>query len=447
LPVRAARQRRWPPAVVFVYGFAGFILAGAFVLMLPVASADGRWTPFLDALFTATSAVCVTGLVVVDTGTYWSGFGQVVILLLIQMGGFGFMTSSTLLLLLLRRKATLRERLLLREELGSGGLGSVAHLARKVILFTLVAEGVGAVTMTVAFLGEVEMPRALWWGVFHAVSAFNNAGFDVIGGFRSLVLFNHRPEIVLTVAALLIVGGISYTVVEDLVKQHRFVRLTLDTKLVLVTTAALIVLGTFGVLFTERGNSATLGSMDVGPRLLNAFFTAVTPRTAGFNSVDTGALTEDGLFVLIALMFVGGAAGSTAGGIKVQTFSLLFFAIISAVRGATEVQAFRRRVPIGNVLRAIAVVLISLALVFVVSFVLNVTEDFAFLRILFEAFSAFGTVGMSTGITPDLSPAGRAIIILTMFAGRLGPLTLVLALAARERRTAYQWPEEAVKIG
>jgi trk system potassium uptake protein TrkH len=447
VPVRAARQRRWHPAVVFVYGFAGFILAGALVLMLPVASADGRWTPFLDALFTATSAVCVTGLVVVDTGTYWSGFGQVVILLLFQLGGFGFMTWSTLLLLLLRRKATLRERILLRQELGSGGLGSVSHLARKVILFTLVAEGVGAVILTIAFLGEVEAPRALWWGVFHAVSAFNNAGFDVFGDFRSLVPFNHRPEIVLTVAALLIAGGISYTVVEDVVKQHHFVRLTLDTKLVLVTTVALIVLGTFGVLFTERANSATLGSMDVGPRLLNAFFTAVTPRSSGFNTVDTGALTEDGLFVLIALMFVGGAAGSTAGGIKVQTFSLLFFAIISAVRGATEVQAFRRRVPIGYVLRAIAVALIWLAVVFMVSFALNVTEDFAFLRVLFEAFSASSTTGLSTGITPDLSPAGRAIIILTMFAGRLGPLTLVLALAARERRTAYQWPEEAVKIG
>src|SRR5215207_529791 len=253
----------------------------------------------------ATSAVCVTGLVVLDTGTYWSGFGQLVILMLIQLGGFGFMTSSTLLLLLLRREATLRERILLREALGSGGLGSVFHLARKVILFRLVAEGTGAIILTVAFLGELDPPSALWFGVFHAISAFNNAGFDVVGGFRSLVPFNHRPEIVLTVAILLIAGGISYTVVEDLVRHRRFVRLTLDSKLVLVTTAALVVLGTTGVLFTEWANAATLGEMGAGPRLLNAFFTAVTPRTAGVNTVDTGAMTENGLFVLIALMFVG----------------------------------------------------------------------------------------------------------------------------------------------
>lgn len=447
VPALARHRRTERPALVFVYGFASFILVGAIILTLPIASADGQWTPFLDALFTATSAVCVTGLAVVDTGTYWSGLGQAVILLLIQLGGFGFMTSSTLLLLLLRREATLRERILLQEALGGGGLGSAFRLARKVIVFTLIAEVIGAAILTVAFLGEVEAPLALWWGVFHSISAFNNAGFDVTGGFRSLVPFNHQPAIVLSVAALLIAGGISYTVVEDLVKHRHFIRLTLDTKLVLVTTAALTGLGTLVLLFTERANPATLGGLDPGPRLLNAFFTAVTPRTAGFNTVDTGSMTENGLFVVIGLMFIGGAAGSTAGGIKVQTFSLLLFAIISAVRGATDVEAFRKRVPVPYVLRAIAIVLLAAGLVFLIAFALSTSEDFPFVHILFETFSAFGTVGLSTGITPDLSPAGRIIIIATMFVGRLGPLTLVLALAARERRRTYRWSEEAVKIG
>ena len=216
-------------------------------------------------------------------------------------------------------------------------------------------------------------------------------------------------------------------------RRRSFIRLGLDSKLVLVTSAALVVLGTAGVLFTERANPDTLGDMSVGPRLLNAFFTGVTPRTAGFNSLDTRAMTENGLFVLIALMFIGGAAGSTAGGIKVQTFSLLLCAILSAVRGGSEVEAFGRRVPTAQVLRAVAVALLALAVVFVVAFALTLTEQARFLYLLFEAFSAFGTAGMSTGITPELTPASRIIVCLTMFAGRLGPLTLVVALAARER--------------
>jgi trk system potassium uptake protein TrkH len=357
------------------------------------------------------------------------------------------MTSSTLLLLLLRREVTLRDRILLRAALGSGSLGSVFHLARKVIVFTFIAEGAGAVFLSAAFLTELDPPRALWWGVFHAISAFNNAGFDLVGGFRSLVPYNQRPEIMLPIACLFIVGGISYTVVEDLIKRRRLVRLALDTKLVLLTTCALIVLGPVGVMISEWTNTATLGDMALGPKMLNAFFTGVTPRTAGFNSVQMGAMTEAGLFVLIALMFIGGAAGSTAGGIKVQTFSLLFFAIVTAVRGRSEVEAFDRRLPTPYVLRAIAVALLSLALIFMIALVLTFTERSRFLYLLFESVSAFSTTGLSTGATTGLSEVGRVIVSLTMFAGRLGPLTLALALAARERITVYRWPEEGVKIG
>lgn len=249
-----------PPAVIFVYGFAAFILVGALILMLPLCTAGGHWTSFPDALFTATSAVCVTGLVVVDTGTYWSGFGQVVILALIQIGGFGFMASSTFLLLLLRRQSTLHNRVLLSEALGSVDLGSTFRLARKVILFTAVIEAGGVTILAIRFLSEVRAPKAVWWGIFHGVSAFNNAGFDLFGKYRSLTSYSRDPVVLLTIAGLLMLGGISYTVVEDVVRQRgRFSRLTLDTKLVLVTTAGLVVLGTLGILFTERSNPITLG--------------------------------------------------------------------------------------------------------------------------------------------------------------------------------------------
>jgi len=446
LPELPGRRPTWHPGVAFTYIFGALIVAGTVLLALPVSSASATWTPVLDALVTATSAVCLTGLVVVDTGTHWSGFGHVVILLLVQLGGIGFMTSSTMLLLLIGSGVTIRQRLLLREALGGGTLGSVLLLARRVIAFSIAVELVGAAFLTLRFLEIAEPPRALWWGIFHAVSGFNNAGFDLMGGYRSLISFSHDAAVLLPIAVLMLAGATSYAVVEDVIAQRRFVRLTLDTKLVLVSMVGLTGLGTLALLFTERANAATLGGMEVLPRVLNAFFMAAS-RTGGFSSVDVGQLSDDGLIALMALMFVGGAAASTAGGIKVQTFSILFFAIVSSVRGHHDVQAFRRRVPQVLVMRALSVALLGVAAVFVMFFCLNVTEQFAFEQVLFEAFSAFATVGLSTGITPETTAAGRVILILSMFVGRLGPLTLALALAAREHRPSYQWPEEPIRIG
>jgi trk system potassium uptake protein TrkH len=446
VPRLASRARTSNPAVVFIYGFALLILVGTVVLTLPLSSADGAWTPFLDALFTSTSAVCVTGLVIVDTGTYWSGFGQAVILALMKIGGLGFMTSSTLLLMLAGARVSIRERLLLREALGGATLGSVLHLARRITLFTLVAEGTGALILTAVFLREVDLPRAMWWGLFHSISAFNNAGFDLFGGFRSLSHYSHDAVLLLTIGGLILLGAVSYTAVEDLVRCRRVVRLTLDTKLILVTMAGLTVAGTLGLLFTERANQGTLAGMELGPRVLNAFFLTIS-RTAGFASVNLGDMTDDGLFLLLPLMFIGGASGSVAGGIKLQTFGLLLFAILSAGRGLSEVEAFRRRVPMAQVLRALSVALLAVSAVFVAGLILTLVEPFEFHTVLFEAVSAFGTVGYSTGITPDTGASGRLMLIAAMFAGRLGPLTLVIALAARERRPRYHWAEEPVKIG
>ncbi len=453
LGVQNPRLSRLSPAGVFVLGFAAFILAGTLLLILPISSATGQWSSPLDALFTATSAVCVTGLIVQDTGTYWSLFGQVVIIALIQLGGLGFMTSSTLLLLLIGRRAGLRHRMIQREAIGGEGLGSTLTLTRQIALFTLGAEALGAVILTASFWDDVGPQRAVWWGIFHAISAFNNAGFDLIGGFRSLVPFNQEPVILLTVAVLIILGSISFAVVADLYEnrhaiwKRRSPRLALDTRLVLLTTAGLLVFGTLALLFTEWTNPATFGTMNFEQRLLNAFFHSVSARTAGYNAVDIGSLREDSLLILVALMFIGGAATSTAGGIKVQTFSLLFFAIVSSIRGSLDVQSFQRRVPTTDLLRAISVALLAIFLIFVATISLSQTEPFKVLPILFETVSAMGTVGWTTGITTDLSTGGRWIVIVAMFVGRLGPLTLFLALAAQERPPRYQWPEERVKLG
>jgi trk system potassium uptake protein TrkH len=432
--------------VAFSFSVALLIVVGTAALVSPLASADGRWTPLGDALFTATSAVSLTGLVVVDTGSYWSGFGHAVILLLFQVGGFGFMTTSTTLLILAGRQVGLRERVLVRETLGTGTLGSALSLSRRIGLFMLASEAVGALVLAVRFTAEMDAPRALWWGLFHAASAFNNAGFDLVGSQDSLLRYQADPAVLLPVALLMLLGATSYPVVEELAIRRRFVRLSLDSKLVLVTGVGLLVGGTLALLFTERVNASTLGAMAPAARLLNAFFLAAG-RTGGYSAVDVGTMTDDGLLVLMGLMFVGGSAGSTAGGIKLQTFSILFFVILSAVRGVPDVQAFGRRVPLGEVMRSASVALLSVAAVFALFLVLSLSETVLFQRLLFEAISALATVGLTTGVTDDLSEAGRLMVVVAMFIGRLGPLTLALALAARMRPTRYRWPQESIRIG
>lgn len=447
LAVAPAPRRAFNAGVVFAAGFAAIIAVGTVLLMLPISHDAGRWTPWLDALFTAASAASVTGLAVVDTGTHWSFFGQVVILALVQVGGLGFTIFSTFLLGLAGRRASLRQRLLLRDSLGGGALGSVLTLARRVLLFTVIAEGLGALVLTAAFAATQPLPTALWWGIFHAVSAFNNAGFDLTGEFRSMVPYQDAPLVLLTLSVLLTFGGLSYAVVEDVVRRRRFRRLTLDSKLVLVVTFGLLPLGTLLLLFTERANGGTFAPMSADLQLLNAFFLSSVARSSGFNSVDIAAMTDGGLLVLIGLMFVGGAAGSTAGGIKVQTVGILACATASAVRGLPDVVAFERRVPIPEVLRAIAVTMLSGALVFVATFLLGLADVQPFLREWFEVVSAFSTVGLSTGLSLETTAGGRAILIAMMFVGRLGPLTLAVALAEREQRSPLRWPSETVRIG
>jgi trk system potassium uptake protein TrkH len=446
------RVRRPPPspALVLVVGFAVVIAIGTVILTLPAASAAGTWTAPLTALFTATSAVCVTGLVVVDTGTYWSPFGHAVILALIQVGGFGFMTGSTLLLLLLvGRRTGLRDRILVQASTGVPELGSVTHLVRRIAIFTIVAEGIGAALLALAFAARGhDALGAAWMGLFHAISGFNNAGFDLMGDFASLSGFADDPFVLVPIAVLIVLGGLGYAIVGDVFAKRSWGRFALETKIVVLTTVFLVVGGTVAIGAFDWENPLTLGALPVEQRPLNALFESVTLRTAGFSALDTGGLTEASLFVVMALMFIGGASGSTAGGIKVNTFSVLLVAIVSTARGRPSAEAFGRRIPHILIYRALSVALLSIAALFLIALGLELTaRDGTFVEVLFEAVSALGTVGASTGITPELPDPSRIIIVLAMFAGRLGPLTLVLALTARARPIAYRPAVETLRIG
>jgi trk system potassium uptake protein TrkH len=448
LPVIPRPKQPGLSPLILVYGFAGVIILGTILLMLPVASKTGQFTSPVNTLFTAASAVCVTGLAVVDTGDYWSSFGQGVILVLIQIGGLGFMASATLLLLVLGRRLGLRERWLIGQSLGTERLGGMVKLVRRILVFTFIVEAIGAAIFYIRFSVENPTGTAAWKAVFQSVSAFNNCGLDLFGNFRSLLGYQTDTTVILTTAGLIILGGISFMVVADVINVRRFGRLLLDSKIVLVTTLGLLVLGTVVILLTEYSNADTLGPLSFPYKLLNAFFHSVTPRTAGFSSINIGSMAAYSQFFTILLMFVGGAAGSTAGGIKVNTFGMLVATIWSTIRGKEHAGAFGREFANQQIHRALALVMLSLTLIFIVVFVLTITDKgFGFLKLLFETVSAFGTVGLSTGITPDLSVAGRLIITAMMFIGRLGPLILVLSLTQGQKPSEYRYPQDEVRIG
>lgn len=453
--VERARRVRRPrsPSAVLVLSFAILIAVGAVLLALPISSASGAWTAPLDALFASTSAVCVTGLALVDTGTYWSGFGQLVLLLLMQIGGFGFMTGSTLLLfLLIGRRTALRDRMLAQASTGVTDLGSVRTVVARVAVFTIVAEVVGAIVLSLVFLTgghAADAVQAVWWGIFHAISAFNNGGIDLFGGFRSLADYVDEPLVLGSIGVLILLGSLGFAIVGDIAGKRRWSRLALETRVVVLTTLAILLVGTASFAALEWSNPATLGALPESTRPLNALFEATTLRTAGFSTVPTVELRDPTLFIVMAMMFIGGASGSTAGGIKVNTFSVLLIAIVSTVRGLPHAEALGRRLPNDVVYRALSVALLSIAFIFIVALGLELTTppEISFVSVVFESISAFATVGASTGITPELPPVARILLIPAMFAGRLGPLTLVLALAARARPTSWRPAVETMRIG
>ncbi len=360
LPRRLSLARlRLSPAQTIIIGFAALILAGGALLSLPVSSASGRPTPFLTALFTANSATCVTGLVVVDTADHYSAFGQLVIMLLIQLGGFGYMTSWALLALLLGWRIGLRERIILTEAHNLYQMGGVVRFTRRIIVLALAIEAVGAAILALRWEREVPVGRAIYLGIFHSISAFNNAGFDLMGGFRSLTTYVADPVISLTIAGLIIIGGLGFSVLLDL----RSRRLTLHSRTVLVTTGTLIAGGALLIWLLEFHNPKTLGGLSLPVQALAAFFQAVTPRTAGFNTVATGALAQPTLMLIVALMFIGASPGGTGGGIKTTTFVAPLAVIWSTILGSNDPVLFRRRLPVFVVYKAVTIALVSVGIV------------------------------------------------------------------------------------
>ncbi|MCY7326532.1 MAG: TrkH family potassium uptake protein [Microbacteriaceae bacterium] len=442
------RRRRLHPAQVVMAGFAATILIGTGILMLPIARVGPGGASFLEALFTATSAVCVTGHVVVDTATYWTPFGQVVILALIQIGGFGIMAFASVIGLAVVRRMSLRAKVTTAAEVHSMGLDDVGGLVLGVIRISLVVEVVVAVMLTLRFsIGYGEpIGRAAWLGVFHAVSSFNNAGFALFSD--SLMQYATDPFICLPICAAIIIGGLGFPVIMQLRKHlGRTLKWTMNTRIVVAGTLVLLVTGWVYITAIEWNNPATLGPLDWPGKLLAGFFTSVQTRTAGFNSIDTGAMDPASWLGMDALMLIGGGPAGTAGGIKITTFAVLFFIIVTELRGDGAVNVFGKRLSRAVHRQAITVVLLAVAVVVAATTALMLMTDFGLDRLLFEVVSAFGTVGMSTGITADLPPAGQLILVLLMFIGRLGPITFASSIALRERRITYEFPQERPIIG
>ena len=446
---RFASRQVQRPGLVVVAGFAMAILTVTLLLMLPAAHQDGRPTSFLQALFTGTSAVCLTGLTVVDTPTHWSTFGELVILSGIQFGGLGFMTSAPLLGLVVARRLGLRTRVLAAAETRSLGLGDVRRVVRGVALISVTIEAVVAVVLGLRFwlAYDQEAGRAAYHGVFHGVSAFNNAGFALYSD--NLIGFVTDPFVCLPIAVAAIIGGLGFPVLFELRRELRTPkRWSMHTKITLLTSVLLLLGGTVALTAFEWRNPATLGPLDVPGKLLVGFFHGgPQPRSSGFNSVDVAGMNETSWLLTDVLMFIGGGSAGTAGGIRVTTFMLLFFAILAEVRGDPEVDAFGRKVP-GAVLRqALSVALLGVALVVAGTLTLLALTDLDLDQVLFETVSAFGTNGLSTGITAALPPAGQYVLVVLMFTGRLGPVTLASALALRDRRKLFRLPEERPIVG
>lgn len=432
------------PSQTIVAGFALIILAGTVLLSLPVAAADGQSTSFLTALFTATSATCVTGLVVVDTATHYSLFGELVILLLIQVGGLGYMTIATLMAMAVGRRVGLRERLILQESHNLYTVGGVVRFTRNVLLLTLVIEAVGAFLLTLRWAPQFGFPQGVYYAVFHSISAFNNAGFDLMGGFRSFTPFVRDLPVNMILMALFILGGLGFTVLHGFSSPKR---LSLHARIVLTTSAVLILLGTGLLLLLEFSNAATLGRLPPGERVLAALFQGATPRTAGFSTIDIGQLRDPTLMLIVALMFIGASPGGTGGGIKTTTFVAPMAVILAMLRGRADPELFRRRLPPFVIYKAVTIALVAVAFVVTAGTLLSFVEQVDFIDALFEVVSAFGTVGLSTGITPVLTTLGRIIVIVTIFTGRVGLLTVAFALTRRQQPANFRYPEERIYVG
>ncbi len=445
------KAKNLQPSQILVLGFLFIILLGAIILSTPFVTKNGESIGFINAFFTSTSAVCVTGLVLVDTGSYWNYIGKTVIIILIQIGGLGFMTMASLLTLVAGKKFTLQKRIVMQESMGAQHLSGIVRITKYAVYMTLTFELIGAIILSFRFIPMYGKAKGIYYSIFHAISAFCNAGFDIMGTGNSISQFAKDPLVSITISMLVIIGGLGFMVISELLRFKKFKKWSLNAKLVVVSTLILLFIPFIVIFILEYNNPATLKDFSIGEKFIASFFASMTPRTAGFNTIDLNSMRPASLVLTMILMFIGGSPSSTAGGVKTTTVALFFITIISILRGKKDTEAFGRRIPVENVKRAIAV--IGIATFFLISSItlLSITEEGAsFFAIVFETLSAYGTVGLSIGLSAKLTTIGKLIMSLAMFLGRVGALTLLFAATSKLKNPENQllsYPEEQISIG
>lgn len=430
------KKKRISPTLIIALGFVFVILTGAILLYLPITHNEGVDISFIDSLFTATSAVCVTGLVTIDTADSFNFFGQLIVAILIQTGGLGFASIGVGFILLARKTVGFKERLVLKEALNVGSVKGIIKLVKSLFTTTLIFESIGAILSFITFSKDFLTPKAIWISIFHAISSFNNAGFDILGGFRSLTEYSDEIFLNLTTTGLIIFGGLGFFVINDIMNKRSFKKLSLHSKIVIVMTITLLLTGTVLIKLTEENIT-----------WLQAYFMSTSARTAGFSTLNINQLASATLFILIILMFIGASPGSTGGGIKTTTAFTLFKGAI-ALSCDKHCTAFKRRISTDIICKSFVIFLLALTIVVTNTLILNILEpQFTFIQLLFEVISAFGTVGLSTGITPHLGPLSRLIIIVTMYVGRVGPLTILSIWAFKQKTNNITYSEESIAVG
>lgn len=450
---KKSRRLKLDSTQIIALGFIALIFLGGTILSLPISSRNGEATNFLSSLYTATSASCVTGLVVVDTFAHWNFFGQLIIILLIQIGGLGFMLLATLFSLILRRSISFKEALHVAQSLSLFDLKDIMRVIKHILLGTLAFESAGAFILSIRFIPDFGFVNGIWTGVFTSISSFCNAGFDLMGQnqlFSSLTGYASDLTVNVTVMLLIIIGGLGFFVWEELFTLRKFSQYSMFTKVVVVTTAILISVGALLIFIFEYGNPETFGQLPLKGKILASFFQSVTPRTAGFNTISLNDMREVSKLLIMFLMFIGASSGSTGGGVKVSTIAVLAAELIATIRGKKDVTLFRRKVSSDNVFRAFALVLLAILLLIVASFSISLIEgDIPYIAVLYECISAFATVGLSLGITSTLSPLSLIILICLMYLGRVGLLTVTYAIFFKQQRytNKLQYPEGRIMIG
>lgn len=434
---------------VIALSFFIVILIGSILLSLPISSRNGEWTPFVNSLFTATSATAVTGLIAYDTFTHWSLFGQIVIILMIQIGGIGLMTIISTIAILSKKKIGLHERMILMQSSGNMGVSGIIRLVKRIVKGTLIFEGIGAIILSVNFIPRMGIIEGIYNGVFHSISAFCNAGFDIMGKyekFSSFTGYETNVSVSLTISFLIIIGGIGFLVWDDILKNKiNFKNYSLHSQIVLITTTVLIIFGTLGYyVFENKGN---LMSLTTPQKILSSFFMSTTTRTAGFNSMNLSTLSESGSLLTIILMFIGGSPGSTAGGIKTTTLAVVVISSISMARGKNDITVLKKRIEEGLIKQAAVITYVYLGAVLFATMIISFIENVDISTVMFEVASAAATVGLSKGLTPELGSLSKLILILLMYGGRIGGLSMLVVFGERKKEAPLKRPCEKIMIG